>query len=64
MNDIPKIGDAWVGEGNDGNPITRKVTAVKAPENPWDDWQVSLAGGGLAHRGWWYGQGWTELEDE
>lgn len=65
----PRIGDIWVGEDDAGEPIFRSVTAVEPPvTDPTDsrfpcDWQVSLDGNGPAHRGWWHGQGWEEVEE-
>lgn len=64
MDDLPKVGDIWVGEDDDGSPIFQKVTHVMAPDKPWNDWLVSLDDSPLIHRGWWYGQGWSELEEE
>lgn len=71
MDDAPhKVGDVWVTEGNDGEPVYAKVTRVEPPiTDPTQpgfggDWRISLNGAGLTHVGWWYGQGWSELEDE
>lgn len=61
----PKVGDVWQGEDDQGNPIFRTVTAVFPPVSDDTrslDWQISLGGDGPVHLGWWYGQGWSEVE--
>lgn len=63
--DIPRVGDIWVYDEDDGTIVECAVTAVEPPDQPWDDWRVGFDGhGGLRHRGWWYGQGWSEKEDD
>ena len=58
-----KVGDIWVSEGNDGEIKYHTVTDVIEPENPCDDLIITLDGGTTAHLGWWYGQGFEELEE-
>lgn len=62
MTNQPKVGDQWQGEDDQGNPIFRTVTAVESPADRWGEWLIDLDGTGLAHVGWWYGQGWSEVE--
>jgi len=62
MKDTPKVGDIWVGEDLQGNPVERTVTEVVPVYG--GDPLISLDGSSLCHVGWWYGQGWSEKEDE
>jgi len=55
------VGDVWVGQDGDGQPVIRIVTAVILPDNSGNDCQIALDGKGPVHVGWWYGQGWSEL---
>ena len=62
METKPEVGDVWQGEALDGSPIFRTVTAVLPPSGCSTDWQICLDGSTPSHLGWWWGQGWAEVE--
>lgn len=64
---MPRVGDRWVSEDNDGNPRYHEVTEVAPGLGLWSEVRVTLSNTnsrGLVHLGWWYGQGFSEVEEE